>query len=126
MLKAAGIAGHISGVAPHLIPGGISHLQYVDDTLILIQHDDDQIANLKILLMCFEEMSGLKINYHKSEIIVMGQPLEEQQRVARLLNCKLSSFPFTYLGLPISDRNLTMEQWLFLVRSIPGHLLGPG
>jgi hypothetical protein len=65
--------------------------------------------------MCFEEMSGLKINYHKGEVIVMGQPIETQHRVADMLNCKLGAFPFVYLGLPISDRKLTLEQWMLLV-----------
>jgi hypothetical protein len=110
-------AGHIQGVIPHLIPGGLTHLQYADDTIILI-NDDTQIANLKFLLMCFEDMSGLKINYHKSEVIVMGRDTSRQQVVADSLNCKLGTFPFIYLGLPISDRKLTMEQWLFLVRKL--------
>jgi hypothetical protein len=68
--------------------------------------------------MCFEEMSGLKINYHKGEVIVMGQPIETQHRVADMLNCKLGAFPFVYLGLPISDRKLTLEQWMFLVQRL--------
>jgi hypothetical protein len=34
------------------------------------------------------------------------------------MNCKLGEFPFFYLGLPISDMSLTMEQWLFLVRKL--------
>jgi hypothetical protein len=68
--------------------------------------------------MCFEDMSGLKINYHKSEVIVMGQERAAQIRVADKLNCKLGGFPFIYLGLPISDRKLTLEQWLFLVRKL--------
>jgi retron-type reverse transcriptase len=72
ILTRACAAGHLAGVIPHLIPGGISHLQYADDTLIMIQDNDEQIANLKFLLMCFEDMSGLKINYHKSEVIVLG------------------------------------------------------
>ncbi|KAK1666249.1 hypothetical protein QYE76_054408 [Lolium multiflorum] len=118
ILSAAGAAGHLHGVVPHLIPGGISHLQYADDTLILIQNSEENIANLKFLLMCFEDMSGLKINYHKNEVIVMGQPMEEQLRVANKLNCKRGSFPFMYLGLPISDRKLRLEQWLFLVRKL--------
>jgi hypothetical protein len=74
MLSKACAAGHIEGVVSHLVPGGISHLQYDDDTLILIQYNEHQITNLKFLLMCFEEMSGLEINYHKSEVMVMGQP----------------------------------------------------
>jgi hypothetical protein len=35
MLDAANVAGHIQGVVPHLILGEVSHLQYVDDTIIL-------------------------------------------------------------------------------------------
>jgi hypothetical protein len=118
ILTAAGRAGHIHGVVLHLIPRGISHLQYADDTLILIQNSEENTANPKFYLMCFEDMSGLKINYHKSEVIVMGQPIGCQSRIANKLNCKLGAFPFTYLGLPISDRKLTREQWLFLVRKL--------
>jgi hypothetical protein len=122
MLARANAAGHISGVVPHLIPGGLTHLQYADDTLILIQYEERQLINLKFLLLCFEEMSGLKINYLKSEVIVMNQPRDVQQRVADSLNCKLGAFPFTYLGMPISDRSLTIEQWLFLVLKMAGRI----
>jgi hypothetical protein len=86
ILSAARRAGHIHGVIPHLILGGISHLQYADDTLILIQNSDEDIANLKFPLMCFEDISGLKINYHKSEVIVMGQLTRCQTRIANNLN----------------------------------------
>jgi hypothetical protein len=88
---------------------GISHLQYVDDTLILIQNSDEDIANLKFLLMCFEDMSGLKINYHKSEVIFMGQSRAVQLRTTDKLNYKLGGFPFIYLGLSILDMKLTLE-----------------
>jgi hypothetical protein len=118
MLTKACEAGHIAGVVSHLIPGGISHLQYADDTLILIQYNEQQISNLEFLLTCFEEMPGLKINYHKSEVMVMGQTPEIMQRVADMLNCKLGEFPFVYLGLPIADRKLTMDQWMFLVQKL--------
>ena len=72
MLDAASRAGHIKGVIPHLIPGGVTHLQYADDTILLIQNDTLSMANLKFLLIWFELLSGLKINYLKSEVIAMG------------------------------------------------------
>jgi hypothetical protein len=115
MLSRANTTGHIKGVVPHLMPGGITHLQYADDTLILIQYDEQQLINLKFLLLCFEEMSGQKINYLKCEVIVMNHPREVEQRVADILNCKLGAFPFIYLGMPIFDRDLTTDQWLFLI-----------
>jgi hypothetical protein len=33
---------------------------------------------------------------------------EEKARVARLLNLQESSFPFKYLGFPISEKKLTI------------------
>jgi hypothetical protein len=59
MLSKANEAGHIQGVVPHLIPGGITHLQYADDTMVMIEPTDEGIANLKLILLCFENMSGL-------------------------------------------------------------------
>jgi hypothetical protein len=100
--------------------GVITHQQYVGDTLILIQNSDEDIAYLKFLLMCFEDMSGLKINYHKSKVIVMGQSRSFQLRTADKLNCKLGAFPFISLGLPISDRKLSLLQLIFLVRKLEG------
>jgi hypothetical protein len=40
-------------------------------------------------------MLGLKINYHKSEVIVLGVFGEETARIARLLNCKVGALPVT-------------------------------
>jgi hypothetical protein len=104
IVLAVASTGHIQGLVPHIIPGGITHLQYANDTLILIQRSEEHIANLKLLLMFFEDIAGLKINYHKSEIIVLGQPSSSNFWIANKLNCKLGDFPFIYLGLLISDR----------------------
>jgi hypothetical protein len=51
MLVRASEAGHIQGVVPHLIPGGVTHLQYADDTMILIEPSELGIGNLKLLLL---------------------------------------------------------------------------
>lgn len=98
--------GHIKGVIPHLIRGGITHLQYADDTIILTEGDPDSIKNIKFLLYCFEWMSGLKINYHKSEVVAFGYKELQLQEIANALNCKVGKLPMTYLGFPISDRHL--------------------
>jgi hypothetical protein len=68
ILSKANEAGHISGVVPHLIAGGVMHLQYADDTIIMIKNEKLGVVNLKFLLICFEMLSGLKINYNKSEV----------------------------------------------------------
>ena len=95
----------------NLIPGGVSHLQYADDTLLLFEPDTHSIASVKAILLCFELMSGLKINFHKSEVVSIGMDATESQRVANLLNCKLGQFPFTYLGLPIAAKKCAISDW---------------
>jgi hypothetical protein len=54
-------------------------------------------------------MSGLKINYHKSEVVVFGVDKETESNIAKALNCTTGSLPMKYLGFPISDRKLKME-----------------
>jgi hypothetical protein len=124
LLDAAAHAGHLRGVVPHLIQGGVTHLQYANDTILLLDLDDSSIANLKFILIAFEILSGLKINYLKSEVIVMGALPSEQARVAQALNCKEGKFPFTYLGFPMFDRALTMVDCEGFIGSV-GHRVDP-
>nr|XP_051229140.1 uncharacterized protein LOC127346942 [Lolium perenne] len=118
MLARAKEAGHIRGLVSHLIPGGVTHLQYADDTMVMIEPTDEGIANLKLILLSFELMSGLKLNLAKSEVVVVGTTSLEQERVARLLNCRLGKFPIRYLGLPISDKTLRASDWDFLTTKV--------
>ena len=110
MLCAASNAGDIVGVTSDLVEGGLTHLQYADDTIILIGNSEMNVRNLKFILYCFEAMSGLKINYDKSEIFSIGVELAEQSRIASIFGCKVGQFPLTYLGLPVSDCKLSKAQ----------------
>jgi hypothetical protein len=76
LIKRAKDDGQFSGVIPHLVEDGLSILQYADDTILFLDHDLDQAKNMKLLLSVFEELSSLKINFHKSEIICYGAAKE--------------------------------------------------
>src|SRR3954471_14786858 len=52
-------------------------------------------------------MSGLKINFDKSDVMVMGYSPSESLAITNRLNCRLGSFPTSYLGTPISDSRLS-------------------
>jgi hypothetical protein len=77
MVDVARQAGHISGLVPDLVEGGVNMLQYADDTVILLGKSDLNVLHMKFLLYGFESMSGMKINYHKSEVFVLGCDVEE-------------------------------------------------
>jgi hypothetical protein len=68
--------GQVKGVIPDLTDDGLSILQYVDDMRLFMEHDIDQARNIKLLLSAFEQILGLKINYHKSDFFYFGQAKE--------------------------------------------------
>ena len=84
-------------------------MQYADDTMIMVEGSDSNIVNLKFLLLCFEEMSGLKINFDKGEVVVLGYSEAEQHRIADNLNCRLASFPISYLGMPLAESRILVS-----------------
>jgi hypothetical protein len=59
------------------------------------------IDALKLLLQGFENMSGLTINFTKSELIPLNISTQEGQQYANILGCKVCTFPITYLGTPL-------------------------
>lgn len=77
-------------------------LQYADDTLILLKGDTAGVARLKQLLDSFSRATGLHINFHKSTFVPMNINYELVQSMAGILGYPISSFPQTYLGLPLS------------------------
>ena len=78
----------------------ISHLLFVDDTLVFCQASQDHLTYLSWLLMWFEAMLGLRINLEKSELIPVGR-VENIDDLALDFGCRLGSLPSTYLGLPL-------------------------
>ena len=67
----------IWGLVPHLVDGGMSILQYADDTVLFLEDDIEQAKKLKLVLCAFESLSGLMINFHKSELFYLGMPREK-------------------------------------------------
>ena len=122
MLLKARSAGYIKGLVSHLIPGGVTHLQYANDTMLLFEPDDNSIASIKLLLLAFELLSGIKINFLKSEVITMGMADHESRRVANLLNCKLGSLPTKYLGLPVPHSRISIKEWEPLYGKVAGRV----
>ena len=111
MIERAKSDGQIDGVIPHLVDGGLSILQYADDTIIFMEHDIEKAKNLKLILSAFEHLSGLKINFHKSELFCFGEAQDDVSLYAEIFGCRQGQFPIKYLGIPIHYRRLTNVEW---------------
>jgi hypothetical protein len=111
MIERAKSDGQFEGVIPHIIDGGLSILQYADDTILFMEHDLEKANNVKLILSAFEYLSGLKISFHKSELFCFGEAQDQAQLYAELFGCNQGQFPIRYLGIPIHFRRLTNVEW---------------
>jgi len=114
MVRQAQSNNILCGLADNLIPNGVAILQYADDTIICIKDDVDMAKNLKLLLYLYELMSGLKINFGKSEVIMIYGDNMKHSLYAEIFNCQLGTFPIKYLGVPVSPSRLHVKDWTIL------------
>jgi hypothetical protein len=110
MIQIAKDDGQFSNLIPRLVDGGISILQYDDDTILFVEHNIGKALNMKFVLCIFEQLSGLKINFHKNEFC-FGKDREMEVDYKNLFGCDIGSFPFRYLGIPIYFRSLENGEW---------------
>jgi hypothetical protein len=102
LIERAKSQGFLNGVVPYLVEDGLSILQYADDTILFIDVDLERAKGLKLVLGAFEKLSGLKINFHKSELFCFGDARDKTEEYVQLFGCKEGEFPFRYLGIPES------------------------
>ncbi|XP_050233417.1 uncharacterized protein LOC126681904 [Mercurialis annua] len=73
-------------------------------------------------LCCYELISRLTINFHKSSI--MGINVSEINLLlpAEIVGCKVDSFPIRHLGLPLANRKFFVGTWNYVVERFKGRL----
>jgi hypothetical protein len=89
---------------------GISHLSFADDVILLCRGDRSSVQTLLQLVKLFGQTSGLDINTSKSAIYFGG--VGDSLKQAILLDTGFSegTFPFRYLGVPLSPQRLLASQ----------------
>ena len=101
----------------------ISNLLFADDTLIFCDADLDQIGDLKCTLLCFEAISGLKVNLGKSEMVPI-KDVSNIQELAAMLDCRISALPMNYLGLLLGARYKSKAFWDLVLEKMGCKLAG--
>jgi hypothetical protein len=62
----------------------------------------------------YEQMPGLKINFEKNKVIVIGGDNEVDVTYAEFFYCQIGKFPIKYLGVPIAASRLHIIGWMRL------------
>ena len=51
----------------------VSRILFADDTFLFCDADVEQIFHIRMLLLCFQVVTGLKVNVYNSEMAQLGQ-----------------------------------------------------
>jgi hypothetical protein len=78
----------------------VSHSVFADDTLIFCEASLEQIQYVRLVLLCFEAVSRLKVNLGKSKLVAVGA-VGNIGSLAEYLGCRVAGLPMKYLGLPL-------------------------
>jgi hypothetical protein len=76
-----------------------------------MEHDIKKAKNMKLILSAFEQLSGVKINFHKIELYYFGEAKEAINEYSELFGCEHGHLPMTYLGIPVHYRRLSNAEW---------------
>ncbi|XP_071718103.1 uncharacterized protein [Rutidosis leptorrhynchoides] len=122
LVKRALSNGHLQGLKIGHDNLVITHLQYADDTIFFGEWNKRNAKYISKLLKCFENISGLKVNFRKSKLYGIGTSTTETEQMARYINCSAGSTPFTYLGLPIGVPTSHASSWQPIVEKFDKRL----
>jgi len=103
----------------------VSHLLFIDDTLLFFfcEPSVEQFRNLRCLLLCFEAVSKLKMNFSKNEIVLVGD-VGNVEGLASIVRCGVASLPIKYLGLPLCPQYMTSNIWSSIIEKMENRLAG--
>ena len=100
----------------------VNILQYADDTIFFGEASMENVKSVKAMLRCFEMVSGLRINFAKSQFGAIGKSEDWCISAAAFLNCAMLNFPFCYLGIPIGVNPRRLVVWEPIIRKFEARL----
>ncbi|KAF5467552.1 hypothetical protein F2P56_017368 [Juglans regia] len=96
---------------------------------ILINHTTFVVAAMngpiRALLLCFEAVTGLKVNLGKSEMVAVGE-VPHISLLADMLGCEVSSLPMKYLDLSLGATFKARDIWEGVIERVEKQFGGNG
>ena len=88
----------------------VTHLQYADDTLIFCDANEGQLLVLRSILALFEGVSGLHINWRKSQLYPINN-VSNMEELSWILGGEVGSLPTIYLGMLLGAKSKALNIW---------------
>ncbi|KAK1422577.1 hypothetical protein QVD17_17860 [Tagetes erecta] len=100
----------------------LSHFLFADDVIILGEWSKSNFMNLIRILRCFHLASGLEVNSNKSSLLGINIQTNLVESLASCVHCKVSSLPFSYLGIPVGANMNKIKNWDPVIDSFKSRL----
>ena len=101
----------------------VSHLLFADDTILFCDAKVEQVLHVRLLLLCFQAVTSLKVNVAKSEMVPIGE-VNNVQALAEILGCRVGALPMTYLGMPLGAPHKSPSIWNPILEKFERKLAG--
>lgn len=88
----------------------IFHLLFTDDTILFYDSVAKRILHIRMLLLCFQAMTSLRVTVSKSKLVPIWEVASEHA-LADILGCKVGSLPIPYLGMPLGASYKSISIW---------------
>ena len=96
----------------------VSHLLFVDDSLIFINANGASATRLNEILQIYDEATGQRVNKEKSAIFFSPCTSEDHRNAVKAsLNIQVEAFSEKYLGLPTAVGRITNEAFEYITDS---------
>ena len=83
----------------------------------------EQILHIRLLLLCFQAVIGLKVNMQKSEMTPIRE-VDDVHALAEILGCRVGTLPMSYLGMPLGASHNSPSIWNPILEKIERKLAG--
>ena len=83
---------------------------FADDTILFCDVDVEKILHIRLLLLSFQAVTGLKVNVHKSEMVPIEE-VDDVHALAEILGCRVGTLPMSYLGMPLGASHNSLSIW---------------
>ena len=101
----------------------LTHLSFADDILVFSDGSLSSLQGILEVLEKFTNISGLHINASKSSVFASGKNVSTMLEESVRIGIKVGSVPVKYLGMPLTTKALSKQDYAPLLDKVRGRLM---